>query len=109
MSLVDEPRRDLTVRQPLDRDRQLFVGRRSDRVAALRLVPVLGGQADVEVLAGLVSAPAAGVEQERSNPRRLVDLRGHLGDEPRKAGLAEWSLCHRAALLERCQCPRLRQ
>ena len=67
--LVDEVRRDLAVVEPLDGDRRAAVlGRRRDRVAALRLVAVLGGQADVDVLAGAVAGPARR-RRARASPR----------------------------------------
>ena len=56
--------------------------RGGDRVAALRLVAVLGGQADVEVLAGSVTGPAGDVEDDRPDARRFGHEVDDLGDEP---------------------------
>ena len=57
--LVAQVRGDLTVVDPLHREgQQPRGGRRGDRVAALGLVAVLGGQAHVEVLARHVAEPA---------------------------------------------------
>ena len=51
--LLGEVGRDLAVVDPLDRQRDAGVlRRRGDRVGALRLVAVIGGKADVDVLAG---------------------------------------------------------
>src|SRR2546430_215128 len=80
--LLDGVGGPLTVLEPLDRDRQRAARLRGDRVAALRLVAVLGGQPDVEVLAGPVPGPTLRLEQERANPWRLLDRSRHLGDEP---------------------------
>ena len=57
--LLDEVGRDLAVVDELDRElERVELGRRGDRVRALRLVAVLGGQAHVDVLAGAVPGPA---------------------------------------------------
>ncbi len=67
--LVDEVRRDLTVVDSLDRQRELRVVRpRRDRVRALGLVAVLRSQADVDVLPGPMPFPAVDVEDERPRP-----------------------------------------
>ena len=55
----------LAVGQHLDRQLDaLVVGRCRDRVAALGLVAVLGGQADVDVLAGAMAGPVGDVDDE---------------------------------------------
>ncbi len=57
--LVAQIRRDLAVLESFDRQRERCVlRRRGDRVRALCLVAVLGGETDVDVLAGDVSGPA---------------------------------------------------
>ena len=57
--LVGQIRRDLAVLEPFDRQRERCVlRRRGDRVRALRLVAILGGETDVDVLAGDVPGPA---------------------------------------------------
>ena len=73
--LVDEIRRDLAVVEALDGEHERsLLGRRRDRVAALRLVAVLGGQPDVDVLAGPVAGPAGAASSTRLlTPRRLLD------------------------------------
>src|SRR5215471_19091779 len=55
--LVDEVGRYFTVLQALDSDREVVLGSRGDRVAALRLVAVLGRQPHVEVLARTPAGP----------------------------------------------------
>ena len=81
--LVDQVGRDLAVVQPLDRQRERAVlGRGRDRVAALRLVAVLGGQPDVDVLAGAVPGQSGRAERERLDPRRLVDRADDVGELP---------------------------
>src|SRR5207253_2699079 len=104
-SLVDEVGRDLAVLEPLDGDCELLARRGGDRVAALSLVAVVGRQAHVEMLAGAVTEPTLGVEQERPDPRRLLDRARHLGDEPGKGSLTKQWLCRRAALLARWRRP----
>jgi len=72
--LAGEIRGDLAVVDPLDRQRQPGVlGSGCDRVGALGLVAVLGGQAHVEVLTGDVPRPAAPVEHDRLRVRGLLD------------------------------------
>jgi hypothetical protein len=56
---------------------ELAVGRRGDRVAPLGLVAVLGGEAQVDVLAGQVAVPAGHVEGQAGDPR---GLRPDVGD-----------------------------
>jgi len=51
----------------------LVLRRGRDRVASLRLVAVLGGESNVDVLAGEVTLPVGWVEAEGSCVRRLVD------------------------------------
>ena len=71
--LVDEVRRDLAVVDPLDGELEVLVaGRRRDRVAALRLVAVLGREPDVDVLAREVAGPVGRVEHDRARAGRLV-------------------------------------
>ena len=68
--LVDEVGRDLAVVQALDGERERGVlGRRGDRVAALRLVAVLGRQPDVDVLAGAVARASPGARARGSCTR----------------------------------------
>ena len=65
--LVDEVRRDLAVVESLDRERERgILGRRGDRVAALRLIAVLRRQPHVDVLTRAMAGPAGSVEHERS-------------------------------------------
>ena len=59
-----------------------LLGRRGDRVGALGLVAVLGGQAHVEMLAGDMAGPAVDVEHERHGRRRLVDDLAHAREMP---------------------------
>src|SRR5829696_9487713 len=70
--LVGQVRGDLAVLEALDgQPDERVAGRRRDRVAALRLVAVLGGQADVDVLPGAMPGPAGDVETDRLDARRL--------------------------------------
>jgi hypothetical protein len=76
--LVGQIRRDLAVLESFDRQRERCVLRgRGDRVRALCLVAVLGGETDVDVLAGDVSRPAGHVEDQRLGARSLDE---HVGD-----------------------------
>ena len=56
---------------------------RRDRVRAARLVPVGGGEADVEVGSGVVARPARNVEHDPFRRRSLVE---DLGDSPHQPG-----------------------
>jgi hypothetical protein len=72
--LVGQIRGDLAVRESFDRQRERCVlRRRGDRVGALCLVAVLGGEADVDVLAGDLSRPAGHVEDQRLRAGGLDD------------------------------------
>ena len=68
---------------------------RRNRVAALRLVAVLGGQADVDVLAGPVARPARDVEHEARDPRRLRHALDELREEPPKGSQSPQYRCSR--------------
>ena len=64
--VLRQVRRHLAVLDQLDRQLETsFLRRRGDRIRALGLVAVLGGQADVDVLPGAVAGPALHVEHER--------------------------------------------
>src|SRR4051794_3234823 len=85
--LLDQVRRDLAVVDELDGDLQrVELGRRGDRVRALRLVAVLGGQPDVAVLPRPGARPVGDVERQGARPRRLGDdlapRRGAPGEPP---------------------------
>jgi hypothetical protein len=81
--LAGEVGRDLAVVDPLDGQLEpRALGRRGDRVGALRLVAVLGRQAHVHVLAGGMAGPAVDVERERHGRRRLLDDLAHARDAP---------------------------
>ena len=86
--LVGEVRRYFAVLEPLDRQNLVVVlGRGRQRVAALRLVAVLGGEAHVDVLAGAVSGPVGAVEDDAADPRSLVDQLENRGELP---GQSPW-------------------
>jgi hypothetical protein len=58
--------RDLAILDQLDRQCESgFLRGGGDRVGALRLIAVLGGEADVDVLAGEVSGPFGDIEGDR--------------------------------------------
>jgi hypothetical protein len=81
--LAGEVLRDLTVRQALHRDREAPVlGSRSDRVAALGLVSVFGGEADIDVLPRPVAGPRRDLQHDAPDPRRLVDQLDDLAEPP---------------------------
>jgi hypothetical protein len=81
--LVGQVGGDLAVVEPLDRQDEIRVGGgRRDRVAALRLLAVRGGQAHVDMLAGSVPGPAGVVEDDAAHARRLVDLLDDVGELP---------------------------
>ena len=85
--LVGQIRRDLAVLESLHRQRELFVlRRRGDRVRALCLVAVLGGQAHVDVLAGDVPGPAGHVEHQRLRAGSLDEHVYDGGEPPRDPG-----------------------
>ena len=79
---------DLAVVEPLDREREeVVVGRGGDRVAALGLVAVLGGEADVHVLAGAVAGPCGQVEHDALRLRGLGHQLDHASELP---GQSPW-------------------
>src|SRR5262249_61967732 len=72
LDLAHQVLRNLSVVESLHCDRHaLGLRRRSDRVAALRLVAVLRREPDIDVLAGKMAWPAGGVKGEARDPRRL--------------------------------------
>ena len=92
--LVDEVGRDLAVVEPLDRQDEIAVlGRRGDRVAPLRPIAVLGGQADVDVLSGSMPRPVRRVEDDALRARRLVDPLDHGRELPAQSPAYRCS-CH---------------
>ena len=81
--LVDEVGRHLAVGQPLDREREPIVLRpRRDRIAALRLVAVLGREPQVDVLAGQVAGPPGHVEAKLRTDAFSMPGVDDLGDAP---------------------------
>ena len=91
--LVDEVRRDLAAVDALDRElEQGSVRSRRDRVAALRLVPVLAGQPHHDVLAGEVPRPAGHLEREGAD---ACGLRAHRGHGRHPPGRARRRVSHR--------------
>jgi hypothetical protein len=76
--LLDQVGRHLAVVDQLDGQlERAALRRRRDRVRALRLVAVLRGQPDVDVLARAVPGPLRHVEHERPRARRLHDELAH--------------------------------
>ena len=59
LGLIDEPGQHLSVLEPLDREREpQRVGWGGDRVAPLRLIAVIGGEPDIDVLSRKMAGPA---------------------------------------------------
>src|SRR5262245_28854411 len=83
-----EGRRDLAAIDELDREVNLALALRlrRDRVASLRAIAVLGGEADVVVLAGAVPPPPRQREREALDARRLGRDALHHGDLPLERG-----------------------
>jgi hypothetical protein len=80
-------RRDLAVVESFDgEDEVLVLGRRGDRVAALSLVAVLGGEPHVHMLAGPMTGPVCGLQDQAGRARVLADesddARGLPGQSP---------------------------
>jgi hypothetical protein len=89
MQLAGEVWRDLAVIKTLDGEGESLIcglGRR-DGVAALRLIPVVCGQAHVHMLPGLMSRPPWNREHKASDPWSLVDEVDHLGGAPDQSPL----------------------
>src|SRR5919106_1272126 len=81
--LVGQIRRDLAVVEAFDGQLDACaVRRRCDRVAALRLVAVLSGEAHVDVLPCAMSRPAGDVEGKGRGARSLRDDLDDLRDLP---------------------------
>ena len=75
--------RNLAFLQALHGQRDCAVlGRRGDRVAALRLVPIFGREPDVDVLAGQVAGPLGHLEDQRADVRGLRDEFAHPAQTP---------------------------
>ena len=80
---VNQVRRDLSVLEPLYREGEVLVlRRRGDGVATLRLIAILGGEPDIDMLAGEVARPPEAAEDEAAHPRRFIEDLDHLGKLP---------------------------
>lgn len=89
--LVGQVGRYLAVVEPLDQEVQLReLGRRGQRVAALRAVAVFRGQADVDVLAGQVAGPVRDVEHQTVHPGRLGPVDAYRGPPPAQPPLSRY-------------------
>src|SRR3984957_2623542 len=81
--LVDEIGRHFTVGYTLDCQRKQFVLRcRRNRVAALRLVSIIGREANIHVLARLMAERTGGLEQEGLDAVSLGHDAADLGELP---------------------------
>src|SRR5215475_7435945 len=80
---IEEIRRNLAVRYPLDGQlEQFFLRRRSERIAALGLIPVVGGESDIDTLTGQVSWPTSRFQKQALHARRLNDDVAHFSELP---------------------------
>jgi hypothetical protein len=83
MEYIDQVGGDLSLLEPLNReDEMLVLRRRSDGVAALRLITILGGEPDIDVLAGEVTRPPGAAEDQAPHPRRFIEDLDYLGELP---------------------------
>ena len=93
--------RSYSIATPADGERlvltveELADGRGGERIAALRLITTLSGQADVDVLAGAVTGPARDVEDEARDARRLRHQLNDLREEPAQGGQSPQYRCSR--------------
>ena len=75
--------RHLALGDALDGERQCAGRRRrGDRIAALRLIAVLGGEPHVDMLAGFVARPLRHIEHQAAHARRLLDDLAQRRDHP---------------------------
>src|SRR6202165_4701180 len=83
--LANQVGRNLAVLEALDRDHEPGVFRRgSDRIAPLRLVAVIRGQANVNVLAGEMTRPVRHLQHQARDSWCLKDQLGHLTQMPQQ-------------------------
>src|SRR5713226_7745259 len=76
--IVNEVGRNLAVGEPFDGQNKVVVfGRRGERVAALCLVAILGGQANVDMLASQMTWPSRKLEHEVADGRRFLNQADH--------------------------------
>jgi hypothetical protein len=81
--LTYQVRGHFAIGESLHREHEATIlGRRRDRVAALGLVSVFRGQADVNVLAGQVARPVRDVQDDASHSWGLVDELDDLAEHP---------------------------
>ena len=87
--LAGEVLGDLTINQAFHRHRQRFagVGRRRDRVAALRPIAVAGGETDIDVLPREVARPPRHSEDDAADPSRFIDDIGDVAEAPAQSPL----------------------
>jgi hypothetical protein len=80
---VDQVGGNLSLLEPLYREAEMLVlRRRGDGVTALRLITILGGEPDVDVLAGEVTRPPGAAEDQAPHPRRFIEDLDYLGELP---------------------------
>src|SRR5215471_5170966 len=83
VKFIEEVRRNFAVLYPLDgQDEQFFLRWRSDRIAALRLIPIVGGESDIDMLTGQMSRPTGRFQQQALHARRLDDDVAHFSKLP---------------------------
>src|SRR5579864_5312639 len=92
--LAREIRRHLAILEAFDGELQPVPVRcRCDRIAPLRLVAVVGGQTDIDVLACMMPRPAGHIDHDAANPRALIDELDDITDPPAQSPLYRCS-CH---------------
>ena len=70
--LFGEIRGNFPIPQSLDGKREMSIlWSRRDRIASLRLIPVLSSESHIDVLSSAMTRPLRYVENERSRPRRF--------------------------------------
>jgi hypothetical protein len=87
--LAGQVRGHLAIGDALDGQRQPLtdVRRGRDRIAALRLVAVVGGQTNIHMLAGSVPRPARHVQDDAANAWGLVDELSDVAKAPAQSPL----------------------
>src|SRR6516225_6703878 len=83
VKFVEEVRRNFAVLHPLDcQHEQLFLRWRSNRIATLRLIPIVGCESDIDMLTGQMSWPTGRLKKQALHARCLDDDIAHLGELP---------------------------
>src|SRR5215831_16371688 len=87
---IEEIRRNFTVFYALGgQHEQFFLRWRGDRIAALRLIPIVGCESDIDMLTGQMSWPTGRFQKQALHARRLDHDVAHFSELPLQLSVRE--------------------